>query len=186
MRDYVFEDSIGYWICVTSHWYQRQLDKSLAPVGITFRQFQVLGWLVFEDNNGRELSLSELADRMAIEPPTLVRIIDRMESHRWVRRDSSEVDRRRKVVRLDQPAQPIWDQVVDCLTDVRRIATDGLTNAEVALLRKLLQKVQVNLASQGGESKKMPPPATEAAHQRDDHSHTVNTKPRPLPEQETI
>ena len=41
MIQYDFEASVGYWITLTSHFYQQQLNEELAPYGITFRQFQV-------------------------------------------------------------------------------------------------------------------------------------------------
>ncbi len=141
MRDYDFERSTGYWICTTSHLYQRRLDKELAPLGITFRQFQVLGWLVYAG----PLSQGELAERMMIEPPTLVRILDRMEGQGWVRRNASETDRRRKQLEVGADAEPLWNQVVDCLNHVRDEATAGFSPLEIQTLQALLQRVQNNL-----------------------------------------
>ena len=141
MRDYDFERSTGYWICTTSHLYQRRLDKALAPLGITFRQFQVLGWLVYAG----PLSQGELAERMMIEPPTLVRILDRMEGQRWIVRTASETDRRRKQIEVGLDAEPLWNQVVDCLNHVRDEATAGFSRQEIQTLQALLQRVQNNL-----------------------------------------
>jgi MarR family transcriptional regulator for hemolysin len=141
MHDYDFDSSIGYWICVTSHIYQRRLDKELAPHGITFRQFQVLGWLV----HSGELSQADLAERMTIEPPTLVGILDRMQSQGLIERAASETDRRCKRVRISPDATPVWNRVVDCLNQVRDQATKGMTIEEIATLRRLLRQVQENL-----------------------------------------
>ncbi|MCO8121087.1 MarR family transcriptional regulator [Stieleria sp. TO1_6] len=141
MRDYDFDDSIGYWICSTSHLYQRSLDKALLPHGVTFRQFQVLAWLVFAGPQ----SQADLAERMMIEPPTLVGILDRMQSQRLVQRVTSQIDRRCKHVQIAEGAQPVWDQVVDCLTRTRDQATANMSDAEVATLKDLLRRVQENL-----------------------------------------
>jgi MarR family transcriptional regulator for hemolysin len=156
MRDYDFEDSTGYWICVTSHVYQRRLDKELAPLGITFRQFQVLGWLVFSG----ALSQAELAERMMVEPPTLARLLDRMQAQGWIVRSASPTDRRCKLLRVGPQAGPVWDAVVDCLTRVRREATRGMAPAEIQTLQHLLRRVQENLAPADPNEE---PPA-EAAH----------------------
>lgn len=141
MHDYEFDNSVGYWICVTSHIYQRRLDKELAPHGITFRQFQVLGWLV----HSGELSQAVLAELMMIEPPTLVRILDRMQSQRLIDRTASETDRRCKRVRIRPGATPVWNRVVECLNRVRDEATANMTVDEIATLRRLLRRVQENL-----------------------------------------
>ncbi|TWU01208.1 MarR family winged helix-turn-helix transcriptional regulator [Stieleria varia] len=143
MQDYDFEGSIGYWICITSHLYQRQIDRELTPLGITFRQFQVLGWLVHDG----ELSQAKLAERMMIEPPTLVRLLDRMQAHGWIVRSSGDADRRRKIIQLGDQAKPVWDRVVECLRRTRDRATANMSADEVSTLQDLLRRVQGNLAA---------------------------------------
>ena len=138
---YDFESSIGYWITITSHHYQRTLNDELAPYGITFRQFQVLAWLAHDG----ELAQTELARRMMVEPPTLVGILDRMQREGWIERRNCPRDRRRKHVTLRPAAAPVWSKVVRCLTQVRHQATKGMSCQEVATLRSLLAKVQSNL-----------------------------------------
>ena len=141
MTPYDFQASIGYWITVTSFGYQRVLETELAEFGITFRQFQVLGWLKLEG----ELPQVGLADRMMIEPPTLVRILDRMEAAGWIRRCSDPLDRRRKLISVQPEAEAAWSQVVRVLKRVRQRATRDMSDQEVAQLQNLLQRVQQNL-----------------------------------------
>lgn len=138
---YDFESSIGYWITMTSQCYQQTLNDELAPFGITFRQFQVLAWLAYDG----ELSQTELARRMMIEPPTLVGILDRMQREGWIERKYCAADRRRKRLALRSAAEPICVKVVSCLNRVRQQATNGMSDKEVATLKKLLCKVQNNL-----------------------------------------
>jgi MarR family transcriptional regulator for hemolysin len=71
MLEYDFENSVGFWICTASNAFQRAFNEELAPQGVTFRQAQVLGCLALEGS----LSQTDLADRMRIEPPTLVGIL---------------------------------------------------------------------------------------------------------------
>jgi MarR family transcriptional regulator for hemolysin len=71
---------------------------------VTFRQAQVLGCLALEGS----LSQTGLADRMRIEPPTLVGILDRMERDGWIRRDADKTDRRRKLIQPTPAAKPAW------------------------------------------------------------------------------
>ncbi|MCA9018016.1 MAG: MarR family transcriptional regulator [Planctomycetaceae bacterium] len=141
MLQYDFEESVGYWITITSHFYQDALNQELLPYGITFRQFQVIGWLVYEG----PLSQVDLAERMMIEPPTLVRILDRMERDQWIKRESDPEDRRRKVVKVLPEAKPVWSQMVACLKRLRKKATQGMTTDQVETLKSLLMQVQENL-----------------------------------------
>lgn len=141
MLQYDFEESVGYWITLTSHFYQQALQTELAPYGITFRQFQILGWLVYEG----ELAQNELAERMMVEPPTLVRILDRMERDEWIRRECDSLDRRRKLIVIQPRAKPVWTKMVRCLKRLRERATRGMTSQEIRTLKVLLARVQENL-----------------------------------------
>jgi MarR family transcriptional regulator, transcriptional regulator for hemolysin len=139
--EYDFENSVGYWVCQASHALQRAFNEELAPQGVTFRQAQVLGSLALE---GR-LSQTDLAERMRIEPPTLVGVLDRMERDGWIRRSGDKSDRRRKLIEVLPAARPVWTKIVAAAKRVRARATRGMTATQLAQLKKLLAAVQTNL-----------------------------------------
>lgn len=147
MLEYEFEESIGYWVCMTSHLMERALNEELAPQGITFRQFQVLGWLALKGG----MSQIELAEQMSIEPPTLVGILDRMEREGWISRESCPDDRRRKIIRAQAKAEPVWSKMVASARRIRSRATQGLDEHQVQMLMQLLGQVQENLTSDSRE-----------------------------------
>ena len=138
---YDFEQSIGYWLTLTTQAYHRAITEELAPHGITYRQSTVLGWLALEG----ELSQSELAAKMMIEPPTLVGILDRMERDGWITRHDCASDRRKKMIRANPAADPIWERIVECALRIRERATKNLSAGELAKLRDILERVQNNL-----------------------------------------
>jgi MarR family transcriptional regulator for hemolysin len=138
---YDFESSIGYWLTVSTQGLHRALNDELAPTGITYRQSQVIGWLKLE----REMTVGELAGRMMIEPPTLVGILDRMEGMGWIGRHSSTLDRRRKLIRLTEAAEPVWERIVQCFLQVRGLAMAGMSPEQVETLLGLLRTIHENL-----------------------------------------
>jgi len=144
MLEYDFENSVGFWTCTASSAFQRAFNEELAPQGVTFRQAQVLGCLALEGS----LSQTDLADRMRIEPPTLVGILDRMERDGWIRRDGDKTDRRRKLIQPTPAAKPAWSKVVAAAQRVRERATHGLSATQLEQLRKLLGMVRTNLEQQ--------------------------------------
>jgi MarR family transcriptional regulator, transcriptional regulator for hemolysin len=139
--DYDFENSVGHWVCQASQVLQRAFNEELAPQGVTFRQAQLLGCLALEG----KLSQTDLADRMRIEPPTLVGIIDRMERDGWIRRSSDATDRRRKLIEALPASKPAWIKIIAAAKRVRNRATRGMTANQLAQLKKLLGLVQSNL-----------------------------------------
>jgi len=159
MLDYDFDRSVAYWVVMTAHAFERALNDELAPHGITYRQWQVLAWLALEG----ELSQVQLAERMRIEPPTLVGILDRMERAKWVLRRSCPVDRRRKLISPAPQAKPIWSKVVAGARRVRARATSGLSAAETRRLKNTLEKIRANLAG----------PAAPIASRNGRHAHSV-------------
>ena len=144
MLQYDFEQSVGCWLTRSAQAYERALNAELAPRGITFRQVQVLGWLAHEG----ELSQTELAERMHVEPPTLVGILDRMERDGWISRHDCPTDRRKKLIRTEQQAEPVWAEIVECARKVRTCATAGLEPEQIQLLKQLLDRVLENLDSE--------------------------------------
>jgi len=141
MLHHDFEESVGYWLITTAHAYQRALNERLAPEGITYRQCQALGYLALEG----PLSQTELADRMQIEPPTLVGILDRMERDGWIQRQACLDDRRKKLIHPTETALPVWSKILECAERVRSRATHGLSERQHETLKRLLKIVQENL-----------------------------------------
>ena len=143
MLQYDFEQSIGYWLTLATQAYHRAVSDEVAPHGITYRQSLVLGWLALEG----ELSQSDLANKLMVEPPTLVGILDRMERDGWITRNDCPSDRRKKMIRTTAAAEPVWEKIVECGGRVRARATEGLSVRELATLKDLLLRVHRNVES---------------------------------------
>lgn len=141
MLHYDFEHSIGYWLTLATQSFHRAVSEEIAPHGITYRQSQVLAWLVIEG----ELSQSELACKMMVEPPTLVGILDRMERDGWITRNSCPTDRRKKMIRATDAADPAWGKIAECGRRVREQATAGFDTDEVKTLNEQLRRILDNL-----------------------------------------
>ncbi len=141
MLEIDYRNSVGHWIFTVAHAMACAMNDELAAHGITFRQFEVLAWLSRE----RELSQSDLAERMRIEAPTLVGVLDRMERDGWIQRVPDETDRRRKLIRATDRVGPAWAKMVACGEAVRVRATRGLDEERLAALRDVLAEMCLNM-----------------------------------------
>ena len=141
MLEYDFEESVGFWICMSAHMFERAMNEELAPEGITYRQVQVLGWLALKGS----LSQTELAERLNIEPPTLVGILDRMETQGWISREACPEDRRRNLIVPLPKAEAVWSKITACARRIRARAGQGLDEHQMRTLKELLAVVQENL-----------------------------------------
>lgn len=133
--------SITYWVIGTAHALERALNELLAPLGITFRQAEVLVCLALEGT----MSQTEMARRMGIEAPTLAGIVARMERNGWIQRESCRHDRRKKLLRPTPRAEPLWSGILLRASLLRARASQGFEPAELTRLIENLAAIQVNL-----------------------------------------
>ncbi len=118
------------------------MNEELAAEGITYRQGQVLAWLALDG----DLAQCDLAERMSVEPPSLVPVLDRMERDGLISRDCCPNDRRRKVIRPTVAAKPLWSRVVKCANRVRGRSVRGLNASQEKALLQSLRHVYDNLS----------------------------------------
>jgi MarR family transcriptional regulator for hemolysin len=144
MLEYDFQSSIGYWLCMTGHAYERAMNEQLARQGITYRQAQVLAWLALEG----EQSQTELATHMQIEPATLVRVLDRMERDGLVSRAGCAEDRRRNVIKPLPKAKPVWKKITSVAERVRAQVVEGLSARQIATFKEVCRVIQANLQAE--------------------------------------
>jgi len=83
---------------------------------------------------GAEATISTLADRLALKHHSAVELIDRLESHGYVRRSRSRDDRRRVLVALLPRGEKLLEQVARHRIEELRSSGAALANAISALL----------------------------------------------------
>lgn len=148
MLKYDYQDSIIYWVVTTSHLLQRTINDELAPLGVTFRQAEVLAYLAME---GGTLSQAELARRMQVAAPTLGGIVARMERDGWIVRQASRDDRRMVLLSPTRRVEPLWEHMREAGLRVRARATRGLSPERVRMVLDTLTMVQDNLRTDESE-----------------------------------
>lgn len=141
MIKYDFENSIAYSIGLTASLLEISIKNVLASSGITLRQVQVLTCMALEG----EMTQIELAAMLRIEPPTLVRILDRMERDSWIERYPSPKDRRKKIIRTTEKVNSHWKQIVKQGESIQKKAMKGLSKAQIESLSETLVIMRKNL-----------------------------------------
>lgn len=141
MLQYDFAESVGCWICGTSHAFRRALEAELAQENITYRQWEVLAWLSFAG----EQTQTELSERIGIEAPTLAGVISRMERDGWLERFPCPDDRRKKFLRATPKAEAVWSRMVDCCHAVRQRAIEGIPAEHLDVLKSTCETIRTNL-----------------------------------------
>jgi DNA-binding MarR family transcriptional regulator len=133
----VIDDSLGYIINRVARSFAQELGEELRPHGVGIGQWAVLLFLWARDG----MSQAELARVVAIEPPTMVRTIDRMVRDGLVTRMPDPADRRISRIYLTDRGRALRDELVPRAVAVNEANLARLTRREGRSLHRLLAKL---------------------------------------------
>lgn len=129
-------EGLGALINDLSRTWRMRLDQRLKPLGLSQVQWRVLLLLARER---KTLVQRELAERIGIEGPTLVQLLDRMARRGWVVRRASAADRRCKTVHLTPKARDIVQKIRRITRAFRRELLAVIPPDELRHCRRTLQ-----------------------------------------------
>jgi DNA-binding MarR family transcriptional regulator len=117
-------------------------DRRIKCLGLTRSQWWVLTHLYRNDG----ATQSELADVLEVEKASLGRLLDRLETKGWVRREADAHDRRAKRVYLTEEVEPAMLTMRKIAAGVRRDALHGLSVEQQDRFLDTLLAIKANLA----------------------------------------
>lgn len=133
---------LGRMIGEVSQAWRQEMNQRLKPFGLNLSMRQVLMQL---QANPAGLAQSELAARLGIEGPTLVRLLDKLEERDWIRRAAVEGDRRRKHAVLTAKA---FEQIrlIETLSGtLRSRIMSGLSQEQIDISLQVMQHMKSNM-----------------------------------------
>jgi DNA-binding MarR family transcriptional regulator len=139
-QEFVIEDSLGYLVNRAARSMAHQLADELRPAGVGIGQWAVLMFLWARDG----MSQAELSRVVAIEPPTMVRTIERMVRDGLVVRASDPRDRRVSRIYLTDRGRSLQGELVPKAVAVNARNLSRMTETEGRTLRRLLSKLLVD------------------------------------------
>jgi DNA-binding MarR family transcriptional regulator len=142
-RAFAIEESLGYLVNRTARLMAHELAERIRPAGVAIGQWAVLLFLWARDG----MSQAEISRHVAIEPPTLVRTIDRMERDGLVTRVPDPDDGRLSRIHLTDRGRSLRDELVPLAVAVNEEILQRLTANEARTLRRLLTKVLIQTGS---------------------------------------
>jgi MarR family transcriptional regulator, transcriptional regulator for hemolysin len=125
----------------TAHSWRITLDRRLRPLGYSRSRWMVLLHISRQD----AITHRELAERLGIEAPTLVRLIDRMEKEGLLMRRASETDRRVKHLHLTVSGHKEVERIWASATNLRREILSEISKKDIDTTLEVLQKIRAKL-----------------------------------------
>jgi MarR family transcriptional regulator for hemolysin len=134
---------LGVAIAQIARRWRARLDQRIAPFGLTEARWLVLLSLA---RRGDAVTQKDLAARLAIEAPTLVRTLDWLERQGFVERRAVAHDRRAKTIHLTGKARPVVLRIEAEAAAVRGEILADIPEADLAACLGVLQRVSAGLA----------------------------------------
>jgi DNA-binding MarR family transcriptional regulator len=148
VADFVPEESLGYLVNRAARVMAQALARRLERHGVGIGQWAVLLFLYRSDG----LTQAELARVVAIEPPTLVRTIDRMERDGLVTRRGDPRDGRVSRIHLTPRAIGLREALFAEARSVNREASSGFGTGEADALKAGLTTLVESLSKARSET----------------------------------
>src|SRR5918995_1929387 len=145
MQKYDFQNNIGFIVNKAAKAFVKALDSELrGKVGVTVGQWKVMVMLVNQDG----LTQKETAERLGLEGPTLIPIIDKMEQDDLVVRKVDPSDRRNNRIYRTEKANELWNEMVKCAAKVRQVSLKDIPEENINITKNVLENVYQNLRNQ--------------------------------------
>lgn len=135
-------DTIGYLIVQICKAHRQRAENALNELGLHVGQEMVLFQLWREDG----VTQSELIEQLCIEPPTMTKMLQRIEKAGFVQRQQDSQDARVSRVYLTETGRALEQPVTQIWQNLDELSLSGLSVIEQALLIRLMMQLRDNLA----------------------------------------
>ena len=122
--------------------YRTRLNEELREIAQTQARWDALFWIAVSEEG---VTQSELAERMGIEGPTLVRMLNKLEQEGLVERRSTPGDRRAKTIRLRGAAEDVLAKIAAISAPVREDILQDVDSDELRACLSVFDRVMARL-----------------------------------------
>lgn len=129
---------------VTRRW-RKMLDERLKDLGVTQARWSTM---VYLEKGGEGLTQRELASLMAIENPTLVRLLDSLEQQGLIERRPCPNDRRARRLHLTDAGRAFMNDLSGRAEVLREQMLEGISDEEIECTVNVFHKILENAEKQ--------------------------------------
>lgn len=136
------QESISYLMVQICRAHRSLAESELEKIGLHAGQEMFL--LRLAEDEGQ--TQAQLAEKMCVQPPTINKMLSRMEASHLVERRADAEDNRATRVYMTEQGRALQSSIKDVWRRLEEQTVASLTTDEQILLRRLLLQVQANLS----------------------------------------
>lgn len=129
---------------VTRRW-RKLLDERLKDLGVTQARWTTM---VYLEQGGEGLTQRELAGLMAIENPTLVRLLDSLEEQKLIERRPCPRDRRARRLHLTENGRSFMNELTARADRLREEMLEGISDKDIEMALGVFHRILENAQKQ--------------------------------------
>ena len=135
-------ETIGQVLHETARVWRHKLDQRLQPLGLSQAKWRTIAHLT-----RGHLTQRDLAERLSIEEPTLARLLTRLESEGWIKRENARHDRRCKTVHLQRKSSQLLEEIEDTARDLRHELLETISPRDLQTCLRVLIEIRQKAAA---------------------------------------
>ncbi len=135
------QDYIGFRLLQIHRAHRSRTEAAFNELGLHTGQ----EWALFQLWNEEGQTQTQLVSSLRVEPPTVTKTLDRLEKAGLVERRQDLDDARVSRVYLTPAGRALEAKVRQIWDDLEALTTKGLSDVELALLRRLLDQIYQSL-----------------------------------------
>lgn len=137
------QQSIGAMIKILSETIGQNVNRNYKDLNLTMQQMKILHFL--KEREGQETSQKDIQDHMRFAHPTTVRILRLLETKGFIQTETSQKDRRMKLVTLTGQEECFVKQMMEERANMERQLVKGLSEKQQEDLRHYLKQMYENI-----------------------------------------
>jgi DNA-binding MarR family transcriptional regulator len=168
MRNTPDSDGLGFVLADLSRLLRRDFDRRVRALELTQAQWRAIAHLARRDG----VNQTALAEQLEVAPITLGRLVDRLETAGWVRREADPADRRASLLYLTPKAEPIIGEMRALAAEALEDLVAGIPESARKSLVETLARMKQNLAAaEAAASQRSTEGTTDDGRRRQESKH---------------
>lgn len=136
------QDTLSFALIKLCKAHRARAEALLSRFDLYPGQEQILFRLWHEEG----VAQATLADQLCVEPPTVTKMLQRMERKGWIERRSDPDDARLSRVYLTEAGRALQADIAQIWAQLETEMTASLSEVEGALLKRLFEQMQRDLS----------------------------------------
>jgi len=166
-------ETFGPLLHGTARAWRQKLDERLRPMGLSQAKWRTLLHLSLAED---ALTQAEIAARLGVEEPTVVKLLHRLEREGWITRKSSPLDRRCKMVLLGRRAQLVIAEINAAANKLRHELLAGIPTSELQTCIKVLARIRQKAEKDDKVRRSVVPPACSGRNGHNRERYPISRK----------